>query len=104
METLRRFSAARTPSFQPILAGPATECLREGSCTPPIPFSPTLRAKAGAPVSLQALGLPGDAIDRAADLALSNPYWNPRPLDRGGIRALLEDAWHGRHPRSTTAS
>jgi len=58
----------------------------------------------GAPVSLQALGLPGDAIDRAADLALSNPYWNPRPLDRGGIRALLEDAWHGRPPRSTTAS
>ena len=58
----------------------------------------------GAPTSLRALGLPGDALDRATDMALLNPYWNPRPLERDGIRALLEDAWHGRHPGSTTAS
>ena len=58
----------------------------------------------GAPVSLRALGLPRDALERATDLALLNPYWNPRPLERDGIRALLEDAWHGRRPGSTTAS
>jgi len=57
----------------------------------------------GAPVSLRALGLPGDALDRATDMALLNPYWNPRPLERDGIRALLEDAWHGGRPGSTTA-
>jgi maleylacetate reductase len=57
----------------------------------------------GAPVSLRALGLPGDALERATDSALQNPYWNPRPLERDGIRALLEDAWHGRRPGSTSA-
>ena len=58
----------------------------------------------GAPVSLCALGLPADALDRATDLALANPYWNPRPLDRGGIRMLLDAAWHGRRPGSAIAS
>jgi maleylacetate reductase len=57
----------------------------------------------GAPISLRALGLPGDALERATDLALLNPYWNPRPLERDGIRALFDDAWHGRRPGSTTA-
>jgi len=57
----------------------------------------------GAPVSLRVLGLPHEALEHAADSALLNPYWNPRPLERDGIRALLEDAWHGRRPGSTTA-
>jgi maleylacetate reductase len=57
---------------------------------------------AGAPVSLLALGLPGDALERAADLALSNPYWNPRPLERDGMRRLLDHAWHGSRPERTT--
>lgn len=52
----------------------------------------------GAPTSLKALGMPESGIDRAADLALANPYWNPRPLDRDAIRSLLDDAWHGRPP------
>ena len=56
----------------------------------------------GAPISLRALGLPANALEQATDLALLNPYWNPRPLERDGIRALLDDAWHGRRPRSTT--
>ncbi len=52
----------------------------------------------GAPVSLQALGLGLHDLDRAADLAAANPYWNPRPVERDAIRALLDDAWHGRRP------
>ena len=40
-----------------------------------------------------------DGIDRAADLAVKNPYWNPRPIDRAGIRALIENAFHGRAPQ-----
>lgn len=58
----------------------------------------------GAPISIRALGLPGDALDRATDMALLNPYWNPRPLERESIRALLDAAWHGTRPGSTTAS
>jgi alcohol dehydrogenase class IV len=54
----------------------------------------------GAPVSLRALGLPADALERATDMAFSNPYWNPRPLERDGLRALLDNAWHGRRPEA----
>jgi maleylacetate reductase len=52
----------------------------------------------GAPVALRDIGMPGDALDRAADLAAQSPYWNPRPIEREGIRKLLDDAWHGRRP------
>ena len=52
----------------------------------------------GAPVALRDLGMPEDGLDRAADLATANPYWNPRPVERTAIRALLDDAWHGRRP------
>ena len=55
----------------------------------------------GAPTSLKQLGMPQDGLDKAADLALANPYWNPRPLERSAIRALLDDAWAGRPPSSS---
>ena len=35
------------------------------------------------------------------DLAVANPYWNPRPIERDGIRVLLDDAFHGRRPNAT---
>ncbi|TPG52381.1 maleylacetate reductase [Roseomonas nepalensis] len=57
-----------------------------------------LAASLGAPLSLRELGMPEDGLDRAADLATANPYWNPRPVERPAIRALLDDAWHGRRP------
>jgi alcohol dehydrogenase class IV len=52
----------------------------------------------GAPRSLAALGMPADALDRAADLAVQNPYWNPRPVERAAIRRLLEHAHAGDRP------
>jgi alcohol dehydrogenase class IV len=54
---------------------------------------------AGAPIALRDLGMPATGLDRAADLAVADPYWNPRPIDRAAIRALLDDAWHGRRPQ-----
>jgi maleylacetate reductase len=57
-----------------------------------------LAASLGAPLSLHALGMTEDQLDRAADLAVQNPYWNPRPVTREGIRALLQDAYDGRTP------
>jgi len=57
-----------------------------------------LAAGAGAPTSLRELGMHADALDRAADIAVANPYSNPRPIERDAIRALLDDAWHGRRP------
>lgn len=49
----------------------------------------------GLPRALRELGMPESAIDRAADIAVRNPYANPRPLERGAIRELLARAWAG---------
>jgi len=52
----------------------------------------------GAPVALRDLGMPEADLDRAANIAVSNPYWNPRPIERTAIRALLQNAWAGVRP------
>jgi len=57
-----------------------------------------LSKRLGAPTSLQALGMKSDGIDKAADIAVRNPYWNPTPIDRDGIRRLVDNAFHGRAP------
>ena len=59
-----------------------------------------LGRRLGTPTSLAAIGMPADGLDRAADLAAFAPYPNPRPLERGAIRALLDDAFHGRAPQT----
>ena len=43
-------------------------------------------------------GLAEADLDRAADLAVENPYWNPRPVTREGVRAMLQQAWEGAAP------
>jgi maleylacetate reductase len=58
-----------------------------------------LGRKVGAPASLAALGMKEEDLDRAADLATQNPYANPRPVDRAGVRQLLTDAFVGLAPR-----
>lgn len=57
-----------------------------------------LAGKLGAPRALKDLGLKEADLDRAADLAVKNPYWNPRAVERGAIRALLQRAWTGGRP------
>jgi alcohol dehydrogenase class IV len=57
-----------------------------------------LALKLGAPVALKDLGMKEADLDRAADLATTAPYWNPRPVERPAIRKLLDDAFHGRRP------
>ena len=52
----------------------------------------------GAPLALKDLGVREDDLDTAADLAVTKPYWNPRPVTREDIRALLQDAWSGTRP------
>jgi len=52
----------------------------------------------GAPVSLQEIGMAATDLDHAADLAVSNPYPNPRPLERAALRALLQRAYDGASP------
>jgi maleylacetate reductase len=52
----------------------------------------------GAPLSLKDLGLAERDLDKAAELAVKNPYWNPRPIELRAIRELLQKAWEGRRP------
>ena len=56
-------------------------------------------ASLGAPLALKDLGLSSSDLDRAADLAVKSPYWNPRPIERDAIRTLLQNAWDGTPPR-----
>ena len=51
-----------------------------------------------APTALKDLGMPHDGLETVADLAVKNPYYNPRPLTRDGILELLQNAWEGRAP------
>jgi len=57
-----------------------------------------LAAALGAPLALKEIGLQEQDLDHAAEIATRNPYYNPRPVSRDGIRRLLEDAFHGRRP------
>ena len=54
----------------------------------------------GAPTSLKEIGMPKDGIERAADVASANPYWNPRSFDRDDIKALIEQAYAGERPKT----
>ncbi len=55
----------------------------------------------GAPVALRDIGMKASDLDRATDIAVSKPYWNPRAVDlqaRAAVRQLLQDAFEGTRP------
>jgi maleylacetate reductase len=53
----------------------------------------------GAPTKLSDLGLTATDLDRASDIAVKNPYANPRPFGRDDIRHLLQAAYEGSRPK-----
>ena len=54
----------------------------------------------GAPRSLREIGMEEADIPRAVRAATADPYWNPRPVEEEGVRALLTRAWAGDAPES----
>lgn len=55
----------------------------------------------GAPVALRDIGMKSEDIDRVVQIAVQNPYWNPRPVNpeaSGALRELLQRAWEGAPP------
>jgi maleylacetate reductase len=52
----------------------------------------------GGPLSLRELGMQACDLDRAAQIACANPYWNPRPIEYPAIRQLLQNAYDGAEP------
>jgi alcohol dehydrogenase class IV len=54
-----------------------------------------------APVALRDIGMKESDLDRAADIVVANPYWNPRPIsqaEHAAIRQLLQSAYEGVRP------
>lgn len=58
-----------------------------------------LLSKLGVERGLKAFGLKESDIDKAADIAVSKPYWNPRQIERDAIREVIRRAWAGEEAR-----
>lgn len=52
----------------------------------------------GTPLSLRELGLQERDLDRVCELALTQQYPNPRPLEQAALRQLLQMAYEGIRP------
>lgn len=59
-----------------------------------------LAGRLGAKQALRDVGMPADGIEQALKAAMAAPYWNPRPIEEGGLRDLLTRAWNGDPPRA----
>jgi maleylacetate reductase len=57
-----------------------------------------LNEELGVPRDLRELGLGKNDLEHACEVALSNPYWNPRPIEKEPLKALLQRAWEGARP------
>ena len=57
----------------------------------------------GAPLTLRELGMTEADLDKAAEIASANPYWNPRPISRDAMRGVLQNAFDGTPPRAQIA-
>jgi maleylacetate reductase len=58
-----------------------------------------MEVKLGVPTTLRDLGMKEADLDRACEIALADPYWNPRPIEAGPLRDLLQRAWEGAEPQ-----
>lgn len=52
----------------------------------------------GVSTALKEIGFTELDIPKATDIALANPYWNPRPFERQDIEHILLDAVQGKRP------
>lgn len=81
-------------------AGPELAPIAETFGGPPGTALWDFAKAAGAPLRLSDFDLREADLDRAADIAMKNAYWNPRPFTRADIRTLLQAAWEGRRPQA----
>ncbi|ORC47421.1 maleylacetate reductase [Burkholderia sp. A27] len=61
-----------------------------------------LAKRCGAPLALKDIGMSAEDVSKAADIASSNPYWNPRQIEREAVLGLLQDAFYGIAPTAVT--
>jgi len=55
-------------------------------------------ASLGAKMALRDIGMPREGIERAAGQVFQARYWMPADVSETSLRALLDNAWHGRQP------
>ncbi|MDU9005396.1 maleylacetate reductase [Sedimentitalea todarodis] len=58
-----------------------------------------MAAKLGVPMALRDIGMKETDLNRACEIALADPYWNPRPIEAAPMRDLLQRAWEGAEPQ-----
>jgi alcohol dehydrogenase class IV len=51
--------------------------------------------KLGVTRALKSFGMKEENVAQAAEIAVSNPYWNPREIERSAIEELIRRAWAG---------
>ena len=44
---------------------------------------------------LKDYGMKEEDIEKAAEIAVSNPYWNPRSIEKGPLKELIRRCWAG---------
>jgi alcohol dehydrogenase class IV len=49
---------------------------------------------------LKAFGMKEENVAEAAEIAVSNPYWNPREVEKSSIQELIRRAWAGEEARA----
>ncbi|MFD7996791.1 maleylacetate reductase [Streptomyces mexicanus] len=64
-------------------------------CDDPVAAVQTMTGSMGAASSLRELGLPKEGIEAVVEQAMSQPYANPREVDRGELHVLLHAAFEG---------
>lgn len=60
----------------------------------------SLNRQLGSSTSLQALGMRGEHIESVVSKAMTDPYWNPRPVTAEAIRSIVSNAFAGSPPVS----
>ena len=56
--------------------------------------------KIGVKRALKDFGMPEDGIEKAAEIAASNQYPNPRPIDQQAIKEVIRRCWNGEPARA----
>lgn len=70
-----------------------------GSEGDPVRGLNVLLRELGVKRALRDFGMKEGDMERAAEIAVGNPYWNPRSVEKEGIRELIRRAWAGEDAR-----
>lgn len=56
--------------------------------------------KLGIKRDLKSFGMKEEHVSKVAEIAVSNPYWNPRDIQKSAIEELIRRAWAGEDARA----